>query len=473
LFFFCFSTTYYHLKLPVNRAKQPTARVAAADILIALFNSRKPVNSIFDRLVKEYELPARDRSLTMTLVYGVLRNRQYLERILELLSKTSQKKMDPFVRQSILVGLYQIFFLDRIPESAAVNEAVNGCKIKKTPKRLHGFVNGILRESIRQKGSLQETASRDKQGKMLSNHPPWMVERWQKQFGLKRTEAICTTNNHEPSLVLRVNTSAIEKKEYCTILEQEGILFSQGRYAEDALVLANFTGSPAGIPGYEEGYFAVQDEAAQLATSLLAPFKKNGKYLDGCAGLGGKTTHLLSLGKEYNLHVQAVEPEQFRLNKLAENIKRLFQNREIAYSCHKGSLQDLSHENLPLFDGILIDAPCSGTGVIGRHPDIRWNRRIEDLVKYQKVQLELLSHAAKLLIPGGILVYATCSLEPEENIEVVESFLQKQKNINLTNCSDFLPLPAHPLVRDGFFTPLPAESIDGFFAARFQIHEED
>jgi 16S rRNA (cytosine967-C5)-methyltransferase len=299
-----------------------------------------------------------------------------------------------------------------------------------------------------------------------------MVERWQKQLGHNTTEAICTTNNLEPSLVLRVNTSAIAKNEYCTILEQEGILYSQGKYAEDALVLDNFTGSPTAIPGYEEGYFAVQDEAAQLATCLLAPFKKNGKYLDGCAGLGGKTTHLLSLGKDYNLHVQAVEPELFRLNKLAENIKRLFQNRKITYSCHKGSLQELSHEDT-LFDGILIDAPCSGTGVIGRHPDIRWNRRVEDLMKYQKVQLELLSHAVKLLTPGGILVYATCSLEPEENIEVVEKFLQKQKKIHLTNCTDFLPVPAQSLVRDGLFSPLPAESIDGFFAARFQMHGAD
>jgi len=145
--------------------------MAAADILIALYDSKRPVKSLFDRIVYGYNLQPRDRNLTMTLVYGVLRNRQYLERALQLLSKTPLKKIDPFVQQSIIVGLYQIFFLDRIPESAAVNEAVNSCKERNIPKRLHGFVNGILRESIRQKENLRKKARTEKNGNVILNHP--------------------------------------------------------------------------------------------------------------------------------------------------------------------------------------------------------------------------------------------------------------------------------------------------------------
>jgi len=442
--------------------------MAAADILIALYDSKRPVKSLFDRIVYGYNLQPRDRNLTMTLVYGVLRNRQYLERALQLLSKTPLKKIDPFVQQSIIVGLYQIFFLDRIPESAAVNEAVNSCKERNIPKRLHGFVNGILRESIRQKENLRKKARTEKNGNVILNHPQWMVKRWEIQFGDKAAKAICSSNNQEPAFVIRVNTSVIEKMNFCAILEEEGIVFAQGKYAENALLLDRFAGSATSIPGYTEGFFTVQDEAAQLATSLLAPFKENGTYLDGCAGLGGKTCHLLEFAVDSKFHVKAVEPAQFRLQKLAENIARLFPALDTEYSCHEGSLLDLTPDSSPKFDGILIDAPCSGTGVIGRHPDIRWNRQVGDLKKYQRTQLELLEHASKLLVPGGILVYATCSLEPEENIDVVEQFLNKVKGFALTDCSDFLPDTSKSLTKDGLFCPLPSEFIDGFFAARFQ-----
>lgn len=403
----------------------------------------------------------------MQLVYGVLRHRQYLDRILQLLSKTPIRKLDPFVHQAVAVGLYQLFFLERIPESAAVNEAVESCKIAKIPQRLHGFVNGILRQAIRQKSTLATKALTDNDDHPVFNHPEWLTQRWQQNFGFEETTRICQANNCEPSLVLRVNSLSIGRDDFCRTLEESGIPYRQGTYSTEAVFLPGYHGSITSIPGYAEGAFQVQDEAAQLATCLLGPFRSGARYLDGCAGLGGKTSHLLQLAKQHDLQIYAVEPEPHRLKKLRENIARLFPGEGPVI--YEGNLQQFSslHGEI-LFDGILIDAPCSGTGVTGRHPDIRWNRRPEELMRYQKEQLALLSLAARLVQLNGLLVYATCSLEPEENQEVVNEFLRTHQEFVLTDCSEHLPEPAHRFIENNCFIPHPSETIDGFFAARMQ-----
>ena len=451
--------------LPKKQSR--TARFTAIDILCNLYRSQSPVKPLFDQIVQKYSLPTNERSLAMHLVYGVLRHRQYLDRMLELLSRTPLRKLDPFVHQALAIGLYQIFFLHRIPESAAVNEAVASCKVAKIPQRLHGFVNGILREAIRQKKTLATDALTNNTGQLILNHPEWLIDRWQQNFGGAETERICQANNNEPTLVLRVNTTSIIRDDFCQMLVEAGIPYQPGRYSPDALILPDFHGSITSLPGYIEGFFQVQDEAAQLTTTLLGPFFPAAEYLDGCAGLGGKTLHLLQLAKQHDFRITAVEPEPHRLKKLQENIDRLCPG--INPTIHAGNLQQFSalHGD-HLFDGILIDAPCSGTGVTGRHPDIRWNRRQEDLIRYQQEQLALLSLAAALVKREGLLVYATCSLEPEENQQVVQAFLQTHCEFALTDCSPYLPKPAHRYVDNKFFNPHPSDSIDGFFAARMQ-----
>ncbi len=453
--------------MPKHNSK--SARYCAAKILCSLFKSGNPVKPIFDRTVQQYDLPSNERNLTMQLVYGVLRQREFLDRILSLLSRTPLRKLDPFVHQALAVGLFQIFFLSRIPESAAVNEAVNSCKAAKIHKRLHGFVNGVLRQAIRTKKELQQKGSVNKNGESISNHPEWMVRRWQSEFGKEATATFCAHNNSEPIMSLRVNTINTNRENLMNLFEENGIEAKVGTYSADGITIPHFSGSIASLPGYKEGYFQIQDEAAQLATTLLSPFIAGGNYLDGCAGLGGKTSHLLQQVMVQKGEVHAVDPEPFRLEKLQENMGRLFNNPPL--KVHQSSLLDLDSSNLPLFDGILIDAPCSGTGVIGRQPDIRWNRTIEDFKKYQTTQLALLNHAGTLLKGGGVLVYSTCSLEPEENREVIQSFLRDNKGYSVTNCREMLPEAAHEFIRDGFFNPLPSPHIDGFFAARLTKNE--
>ncbi len=402
----------------------------------------------------------------MQLVYGTLRNRQYLDRILQILSKTPLAKIDPFIHQILAVGLYQLFFLQRIPQSAAVNEMVECCKTGAMPKRLEGFVNGILRQSIRQMKRLVVEATREKTGEPIVNHPQWLVNRWRGHFGDEETQRICEANNREPLLVLRTNSEKIARDVFRKMLDDAGIVNHAGTFAAEAVALPEFHGSITTIPGYAEGLFQVQDEAAQLASSLLGPFRAGGRYLDGCAGLGGKTSHLLQYAANNSLEIHAIEPETYRLHKLRENLRRTASKCQPVI--HATTLQEFELGNMSPFDGILIDAPCSGTGVTGRHPDIRWNRRPEDLLRYPEEQLSILTHSADLLASGGTLVYATCSLEPEENEEVVTAFLRERLDFQLTDCTQHLPDAARRFVVNGCFAPRPEASIDGFFAARMQ-----
>lgn len=445
--------------------KQPqTARYAATEILCDLYETRLPIKVLFERSVKKYKLPDTERSLTMQLVYGVLRHRQFLDRMVEILSTTPLRKIEPFIHQSLVLALYQLFFLERIPESAAVNEAVINCKTAKLPKRLHGFVNGVLRQAIRNKNSLKEQAKVDKSGSTILNHPGWLVEKWQDQFGFEKTVQICSSNSHEPELVLRVNSTLITRESFLQLLRDNKIKGVTGHFGPDAVIVPDISGPITSIPGYNEGYFQVQDEAAQLVTLLLNPLQRDGIYLDGCAGLGSKTAHLMQLGLALDVDIHAIEPESHRQRLFEENISRLFTTKKPLLHC--GKLQHFSPEELPLFDGIIIDAPCSGTGVTGRHPDIRWNRYPENILRYQKEQLNILQHSTTLLRPKGILVYVTCSLEKEENFDVIETFLAQNSNFALTDCAEQLPATAHQFISNQCFAPLPSKQIDGFFAAR-------
>ena len=408
----------------------------------------------------------------MNLVFGVLRQRQELDILLRTLSNVRLKKLQPFVHQSLVVGLYQLFFLENIPESAAVNEAVNSCRAANVPKRLHGFVNGILRNAIRRREELLKLLQQKMESGTLYNHPDWLVERWINNFGGEETSRICAINSLEPKLILRTNSLKISQKDLMKTLQNNDITVLAG-IAPDSIILTDYRGSISELPGYKDGFFQVQDNAAQLASLLLHPIRENGTYLDACAGLGGKTSHMIQICDKAHATVVAVEPDQERGTKFHQNIGRLFPDR--VAELHTLTLEDFTLQNNTLFDGVLVDAPCSGTGVIRRHPDIRWNRTENDLFTNHNIQFEILSKAAKTVAQNGILIYATCSLEHEENDDVIALFLQHFPEFSLTDCTEILPSSAHQYLRElqtgtqnkgNVFAPHPNEIIDGFFAAR-------
>ncbi len=441
-----------------NSSRNKTARYAAIETLCKLEQTRLPVSQIFEQAITEHKVSSTDRQLAMKICYGVLRRKQYLDLILSRLCSRPLNRIAPFAYHALHTGLYQLLFLDRVPPSAAVNETVNAVAAARLPKPIQGFVNGVLRQSIRKRSELPRADEVN-----LLNHPEWLTSRWQSNFGEDIARQICMVNNQEPRLCLRATTRT-SKTELLHLLLQNNISARSGQYAPEAIIVENYQGSITALPGFRQGYFQVQDQAAQLATLLLGPFENRARYLDCCAGVGGKTSHLLSLINAQSSSIVALEPHAHRVDQLRETLSRSAESHLVTVLEQR--LEEYSASRCAEFNAILVDAPCSGTGVIGRHPDIRWNREADQLAGYQIKQISLLEHAEKLLVPGGIIVYATCSIEPEENYLVIDRFLKKHRHFSLTDCHGYLPPQAHPLIHNGCFAPLPTAEIDGFFAAR-------
>jgi 16S rRNA (cytosine967-C5)-methyltransferase len=440
------------------------SRYIAITTLHQLDKSNTVLPVLFEQHCARHQLRGPDRGLAMSLIYGVLRQRQYLEALLARLCRQSLKKMHPLLRHGLTVGLYQLIFLSRIPESAAVNETINGIRAAKVPRRLQGVANGILRQFLRQRDELPGPNDLDEHNRPFLNHPEWMTTRWAKAFGQEEMHTICRCNNNKQPLTLRLNTDKISIDDYLHRCKGNNIEARPGNFAPASVIVSGYQGNISSLPGYADNLFQVQGEAAQLVPLLLQPFLRNGRYLDACAGLGGKTSHLLQLITSSNSSLTAVEPEAHRHEMLQESLAVPAQQERL--HIFRGSLQDFSRSTPQLFDGILLDAPCSGTGVTGRQPDIRWRRTLDDVQRYASIQHELLTSAAALLKPGGVLVYATCSLEPEENDNIISTFIEESDFFSLDEPTPYLPESAAPLVHANFFHPRPSNGIDGFFAAR-------
>lgn len=440
-----------------------SSRRLAVLCLAAWEGEKRAIQPHIDSLIYRSPLPVGDRHLAVMLVHGVLRRMQYLDAVITRFTRFPLARMKPLTLMALRVGVYQLIVLDRIPDSAAVNETVNVLREERQPRWLINFANGVLRSIARNSGTIPGPEEEEQRAGIL-NHPDWLIRRWEDAYGPEMAREICRRNNREPLLVLRVNSLLTSAADLGGLLREAGYAARPGRFAPQSLVLESFSGPVAGLPGYERGLFHVQDEAAQLVSLLPAPFASGERYLDACAGPGGKTCHLAQLLAD-GARLTAVEPNGHRFRLLEQNIQRLGLTERVTPV--QGRLEDIAARRSDRLHRVLLDAPCSGTGVIGRHPDIRWNRRPEDLPVFQEQQLRLLRLAASLLVPGGVLVYATCSLEQEENQQVIESFLRANADFTATDCRDFFPGPARELVdAAGYFRSTPADGLDGFFAAR-------
>lgn len=448
----------------INMPPSPpcTSRLQALKVLTKWHNTHRPIHGIVEQVAADAQLSPMDSQLAKAIIFGVLRQQQYLDFVLTQFARHPLHKMKPRTLFALRIGLFQLLLLDRIPDSAAVNETINAFKDTRQPKWLINFVHGVLRNVARKKMQVPEPNVARQHGRPILNHPNWLIKRWQKYFGPDNTVAICRQNNNPPSMTLRTNTCRISRENLLALLLQKGYKAQATSFSREGISLLEATGSPTNIPGYASGFFQVQDEAAQLASYLL-PMRQGIKVLDACAGLGGKTSHMAALAPD-SVPITAVEPEERRFQLLKKNLQRLGCDQVRTQNM---GLEEFAGQTGEQFDVILLDAPCSGTGVIGRQPDIRWNRRPEDLISYQQQQLLLLNTAAALVQDNGSLIYATCSLEPEENHEVVSSFLRRQHNFRLDNIHDIFPAQAARLVsKQKYFQPLPIDGLDGFFAVR-------
>lgn len=440
-------------------------RYHAIDILDQWQKNEQPIDALLEpRLQKVAD--ARDRNLLKAMVFGVLRQRGTLDWLLGRVSSTPLPRLNHSILQSLRVGAYQILFLDRVPASAAIHSTVEAVKKMGQPRWLTGFVNGVLRNLDRRRLEFTEIVQ---DGKMPAearcNHPDWLLKRWRERYGVAGMTTICQSNNRTATLCLRVNTATIAVPDFLALLAEQGLKAEAGVLVPEAVYLAE-GGVVADIPGYADGCFFVQDEIAQCIAGLILPCPA-GEYLDGCAGLGGKTAVLAGLAAAPG-NVVAVEPQRLRQGLFQENMARLGL-QDVQFFA--GSLDEYAvNHPVRTFAAVLIDAPCSGLGVTGRHPDIRWQRQAEDLLIFQATQLSILQEAAPLVVGGGVLIYATCSTEPEENEEVINLFLQDFPSFVIENASASLPVSAQHLVDEaGFLRTVPGNhGSDGFFAARMR-----
>ncbi len=404
-------------------------------------------------------LGSRDSAFLLELVYGVLRQRAHLDWILDQFSAHPLSRTDPATRNILRLGAYQMLFLTRVPVSAAVNTST---EMAKKHVRKSGYVNGLLRNLDRNRAKIAAPPADDPVRKLsiLYSHPAWLVARWIKRFGAEHAETVLQENNRPSRLILRTNTVRTNRAELKAALEAQGAELRETTYSPAALEILSSPGIQS-LASYQSGLFMIQDEAAQLVGMMLAPRPKDA-VLDACAAPGGKAAHLAEL-MENSGTVLAIDNDPARIEKIRENRHRL------GLSIIEPLQADAAVWSGESFDKILIDAPCSGLGVLRRHPDGRWNRLESALRERAALQRAILQNCARLLKPGGALVYATCTTELEENEEVITDFLSRAgSSFALEDPRPFLPEPARAFVDEKlFFRTFPHDpALDGFFGAR-------
>ncbi len=423
-----------------------------------------------DRLLQSYldrynDLDPRDKGLITELVFGVLRWQGRLDSIIRKFSSVRLKKINPLVKIILRTAIYQMLFLDRIPPGAAVNEAVKLAK-ESQPGYIVRFVNAVLRKISSNIETLKRSEITDLSPSSISefySHPKWMVDAWIKELGINETMELCRANNATPPTVIRTNTLLTTISDLAERMKTEGIETCPCLYAPDALEVKKGHFNLRHSESYRDGLFQIQDEASQLVTHLLAPQPEE-RILDACAGFGGKTSLIAQLMKNRG-EIVAVDLSSWKLASLEENLKRL--KIEIVNALQSDA-RELKDMNVGLFDRIFLDAPCSGLGVLRRKPDIKWKRRPGDVYRLSRLQQELVESVSALLRPGGVLVYATCTLLKIENQGIVESFLQKHADFCIEPISEIVSW-AKSFAFDGYFCSFPHKhGTDGFFAARLK-----
>ncbi|WP_455912201.1 16S rRNA (cytosine(967)-C(5))-methyltransferase RsmB [Pseudomonas putida] len=387
-------------------------RLAAAKALAAVLNGKASLNSSLPTQLDKVE--DRDRGFTQDLAFGTARWQPRLSALAAKLLQKPFKAADADVEALLLVGLYQLLYT-RVPAHAAIGETV-GCADKLKKPWAKALLNAVLRRAQRESEALLAELEHDPV--VRTAHPRWL-QKSLKAFWPEQWEAICAANNAHPPMILRVNRRHHSRDAYLQLLTDAGINATPCVYSVDGIVLEAAT-DVRSLPGFAEGWISVQDEAAQLAADLLdlAPGQR---VLDACCAPGGKTCHILEVEKDLAA-VVAVDLEAKRLVRVRENLARLGLNAELIAA--DGRDTATWWDGKP-FQRILLDAPCSATGVIRRHPDIKLTRQPDDIAALAVLQGELLDALWPTLEVGGILLYATCSTLPTENTEVIQAFLAR------------------------------------------------
>lgn len=416
-------------------------------------------NLVVANTIRKYDLSPQDRRFYTELVYGVTRQQNYLQWLVEKLSKKGMK-IQTTCRIILYLGLYQLFCLDSVPPSAACNESVKLAKKQGNPG-MAKFVNAILRASIRQKESLIIPTKEEDEMLHLSLtycQPKWLIARWLKDYGFETTEQLCQYFNERAPLCVRVNTRKTTVEALIPELEAKGMTVHRGHYAANALYIEH---TPALDTWQElaEGKVQIQEEVSMLAVEALAP-QEGETVIDLCAAPGGKTTHIATLMNDKG-KVYAFDLHDHKVGLIKDNARRL------GLTCIEAKQGDgtvFSKDLIEKADKVLVDAPCSGLGTLRKKPDLRWRRGEEELKTFPPLQQAILHQAAQYVKPGGTLVYSTCTIGKEENEEVVTAFLKNHEEYELEDISTLWP---NVQSEEKMIQFLPSiHQTDGFFIAR-------
>ncbi len=427
-------------------SKPGTARETALDVLVRTEQDRSYSNLLLHQTLQKYGLDKADAGLATEIVYGTIQRMNTIDYFLERFVAKGMAKLQPWVRSLLRLSFYQMMYLDRIPDHAVVNEAVNLAK-KRGHQGISGMVNGVLRNVIRQKETLKipDNLPVIERIALTHSHPEWMVKRWLRQLGEERTERICEANNVPPRVSLRTNTVKISRDELVDLLKEAGLQAEPSDLAP-AGVLVKGGGNMALTPWFADGLFSIQDESSMLVAEAVDP-KAGEKVLDCCAAPGGKTMHMAEKMEDRG-EVWACDIHEHKEKLIREQAVRLGLHsvRTVTSDARK-----LSERFAPgSFDRILLDAPCSGLGVIRRKPDMKWSKQERELDDICVIQQELLSQVHQLLRPGGVLVYSTCTIEHNENEGMIKRFLQEHPEFELEN-GQALQIYPYEHQSDGFF----------------------
>lgn len=429
-------------------------REIALKILYKIDKEQAYSNIVLNEEIKQNrkKLTEKDVGLISEIVYGVTTWRLTLDEIIKKHSKIRLKKISPWILNILRMGTYQIIFLDKIPKSAAVNESVNLAK-RYGHSSSSSFVNAVLRKI--EKNDYEEFFKiKDDVEKIskITSMPEWIVKELLKNNSIEKVEQICKNLNLKSQITIRVNTLKITKKELIKKLEEKDIEYKEinleemdlrGELAEDFLIL-NKVKNIENLDLFKNGYFTIQDISAGLTAKILNP--KQGEFvLDACSAPGGKTTYMAEIMKNKG-KIEAWDIHEHRTKLVEQNAKKLGINI-IQSQVKDASIFDETMTEK--FDKILLDVPCLGIGVIKRKPDIKWQRKVEDIEKITKIQKAILEECSKYLKKGGDLVYSTCSILKEENEDIILKFLNENKDFEIVNNCQISIIPDEK--KDGFF----------------------
>lgn len=442
--------------------KKPSgARSLALELIKRVEKDQAFLDRLIDSFQNKSNLKEVDRRLLSELAYGTIRHRRFLDFYLEQVLDRGINQTDLTTRSILRLGAYQLFFLDRVPARAAVNESV-----ELSAKHARPIINAVLRKLSERRDSLKSPDDLSDKTARLGvkySHPDWMVDLFIRRFGEGEAELLLAANNQRPETTLRVNTLRNSREELLELFEKHGVESAAGQYSPLAIRLKGRQ-YPGLLPGYKEGLFAVQDEASQVVVLMLSP-KAGENVLDACAAPGTKSLEIFQFMDKKGLLVSA-DINGARLSLARKEAGRL------GLEGFETLVQDLTEplklkEKLPDgFDRILVDAPCTGLGTIRHHPEIKWHRTPEDVPKLAELQKKLLKNLSRRLAPAGVLVYSTCTATSEENEQVI-SALTSEGEFQIDDPAPHLPQSALPMIRNKVLQTLPDKhGTDGFTAFR-------